>query len=137
MVGIIIALVSFSLLVFIAMFIAMWKVYVKAGVEGWWSIIPIANFIKLCQIAGVKALVVIISFCCLFAGVLVTLFVPLIGGLLSFAGMLVTIISVYVIYVKLFRRFGLKGLLWGLCAVCMPFIGIAVIAFNPYIEYDF
>jgi Zn-dependent protease with chaperone function len=32
--------------------IAMWKIFVKAGVEGWKSIIPFYNYWVLCEIVG-------------------------------------------------------------------------------------
>ncbi len=41
-----------SLLIIIAMFAGMWKVFEKAGKPGWAAIIPIYNIIILLQVAG-------------------------------------------------------------------------------------
>ena len=40
----------------------MWKVFVKAGKPGWAAIIPIYNFVVLCEIAGKPAWWVVLMF---------------------------------------------------------------------------
>ncbi len=44
------SIVIFGLSVF--MLVATWKVFTKAGKPGWGAIIPIYNFVLLCNIAG-------------------------------------------------------------------------------------
>lgn len=39
---------------YILLVIAMWKIFAKAGVAGWKSLIPIYNVYKYCQIIGVS-----------------------------------------------------------------------------------
>ena len=40
----------------------MWKIFVKAGKPGWAAIIPIYNFVVLCEIAGKPAWWVVLLF---------------------------------------------------------------------------
>ena len=42
--------------------IAMWKIFVKAGEEGWKSIIPIYNIIILLKISGINPLLILVNF---------------------------------------------------------------------------
>ena len=49
-----------SILVMVVAIIAMWKVFTKAGEEGWKSIIPIYNTIVLFKIAGLNPLMVLL-----------------------------------------------------------------------------
>lgn len=44
--------------------IGMWKVFTKAGKEGWKSLIPIYNIYTLCEIIGVSPWWILISFGC-------------------------------------------------------------------------
>jgi hypothetical protein len=41
---------------------SMWKIFVKAGKPGWAAIIPIYNFVVLCEIAGKPAWWVVLLF---------------------------------------------------------------------------
>ena len=50
----------FSIVVMVVAIIAMWKVFTKAGEEGWKSIIPIYNTIVLFKIAGLNPLMVLL-----------------------------------------------------------------------------
>lgn len=43
-----------GLAIFVVMIIGMWKMFVKAGKEGWKSLIPIYNIYTLCEITGVS-----------------------------------------------------------------------------------
>jgi len=46
------ALFFTSLIIWVVSIIALWKVFEKAGVEGWKAIIPFYNYWVLCEIAG-------------------------------------------------------------------------------------
>lgn len=50
----------FSIIVAVIAIIAMWKVFTKAGEEGWKSIIPIYNMVVLFKIAGLNPLMVLL-----------------------------------------------------------------------------
>ena len=56
--------------------IGMWKVFTKAGKEGWKSLIPIYNLYTLCEIVGVSPWWILI----VFVGGLVCI-IPIIGWL--------------------------------------------------------
>lgn len=60
--------------------IGLWKMFSKAGEEGWKSIIPIYNLYTLCVIIGVSPYWILFVVC--------SVFIPIIGGLLSFASVL-------------------------------------------------
>jgi hypothetical protein len=42
----------FSLVIFVIMIAAMWRIFTKAGEEGWKAIIPIYNIVVLLKIVG-------------------------------------------------------------------------------------
>lgn len=50
------------LAIVLLMIASMWKVFVKAGKPGWAAIIPIYNFVVLCEIAGKPAWWVVLMF---------------------------------------------------------------------------
>ena len=52
--GFISAILVFGLVIYIFMVIASWKIFTKAGIEGWKSLIPIYNAYLLYKIAGVS-----------------------------------------------------------------------------------
>ena len=52
----------FSIVLYVLMIIAGWKVFVKAGKPGWAIIIPIYNIIVMCQVAGKPGWWVILYF---------------------------------------------------------------------------
>lgn len=56
--------------------IGMWKLFVKAGKEGWKSLIPVYNLYTLCEIVGVSPWWILI----IFVGGLVCI-IPIIGWL--------------------------------------------------------
>ena len=47
-------------IVLVLTIIAMWKIFTKAGVEGWKSLIPIYNVYVLCKIVGISFWVYVI-----------------------------------------------------------------------------
>ena len=46
------AILLFSFLAIAASFVANWKIFEKAGVEGWKSLIPFYNSYVICEISG-------------------------------------------------------------------------------------
>ena len=62
-----------GLAIAIFMIITMWKVFTKAGKQGWYAIIPFLNTYTLCEIAGIKGWLGIVV---PFAGI-----VPFVGSL--------------------------------------------------------
>ena len=51
-----------ALIIMILQIVAMWKIFTKAGEEGWKSIIPIYNTIVLFKICGLSPLCIFIYF---------------------------------------------------------------------------
>ena len=60
--------------------IGTWKILTKANKPGWGALIPFYNEYLLCQITGVNPWWIVIVICSGFLS-----FIPVIGGLLSFA----------------------------------------------------
>lgn len=88
--GVIIFAWIIGMTVAVLQIIAMWKIFSKAGEEGWKSIIPVYNIITLFKIAGLSPLLVLVY--------LVTI-IPFIGYLAVLA------LTVY-LNIKLGKAFG-------------------------------
>ena len=78
--GFFIVFMLICLAVAVVSIIGMWKMFTKAGEEGWKSIIPIYNMVTLCKIVGVSPWWILIVF---VAGLLN--FIPIIGALVNLA----------------------------------------------------
>ena len=78
--GIMIFVILISLAVAIVSIIGMWKMFTKAGEEGWKAIIPIYNAYILCKITGVSPWWILITFIAGFLSI-----VPIIGSLVQLA----------------------------------------------------
>ena len=78
--GFMLVFLLIGLAVAVVTIIGMWKMFTKAGEEGWKSIIPIYNSIVLCKIVGVSPWWILISF---VSGLLS--FIPILGSLLQLA----------------------------------------------------
>ena len=78
--GFMLVFLLIGLAVAVVAIIGMWKMFTKAGEEGWKSIIPIYNAITLCKIVGVNPWWILIVF---VAGLLN--FIPIIGALVNLA----------------------------------------------------
>ena len=113
-VGAIMAYTVFMLAFMILSIVIMWKLYYKAGYDGWKCLIPFYNTYIMVKIAG-------------FSGWLFLLyFVPCVG-------MIFSLICLF----KMGKKFG--GTAMGTCYL-IPLIGLfamAYCAFSVNIEYDF
>lgn len=115
--------------------ICTWRLFVKAGVEGFWSLVPVANIFKFLKIANNTPVIQILGILICVVGYFVKgmhkmLFITPIVGLVIFG------LGISLMNIKLMERFGYKSFGWILIAVFCPIIGYAVIAFNPYTEYE-
>ena len=100
------------LAVAIVMIASMWKIFVKAGKPGWAAIIPIYNFVVLCEIAGKPAWWVVL------------LFVPV-----------VNFVVIIILSIALAKKFG-KGTGYGLGlaflgVVFYPLLGFSDAQYDP------
>ena len=100
------------LAVAILMIASMWKIFVKAGKPGWAAIIPIYNFVVLCEIAGKPAWWVVL------------LFVPV-----------VNFVVIIILSIALAKKFG-KGTGYGLGlaflgVVFYPLLGFSDAQYDP------
>ena len=96
----------------VLMIASMWKVFVKAGKPGWAAIIPIYNFVVLCEIAGKPAWWVVL------------LFVPF-----------VNFVVIIILSIALAKKFG-KGTGYGiglalLGIVFYPMLGFGSAQYDP------
>lgn len=95
--------------------VSMWKIFKKAGKEGWASLIPIYNLVVLFQISGVNP------------KALLWLLLPFLGP---------TIVMVYIIiaYIKLAKAFGKSsGFAVGLIFLNTIFMGILAFDDSTYL----
>ena len=95
----------------ILMIASMWKVFVKAGKPGWAAIIPIYNFVVLCEIAGKPAWWVVL------------LFIPV-----------VNFIIIIILSIALAKKFG-KGTGYGLGLAFLGIIFYPMLGFGSA-QYD-
>lgn len=84
--GLMIVWAIICLAIAIVTIIGMWKVFTKAGEEGWKSIIPVYNIYTLCKIIGVSPWWILIVF---GAGVLSA--IPILGILIGLAEMVAAV----------------------------------------------
>lgn len=117
--GLGIAIVFLALAIGIFSIIVMWKVFEKAGKTGWYSIIPIYNYVVLLEIVGLKWYY-IFGFCLSF--------IPVVGSIL-------VILYNIVISIKLAKSFG-KEVGFGIGIAFLPVIFEAIIAFDKSISYN-
>ena len=78
--GMLIIIALIAIAVAVVTIIGLWKVFTKAGEEGWKAIIPIYNVYTLCKITGVNPYWILIVFVSSFVS-----FIPIIGSLLQLA----------------------------------------------------
>lgn len=94
------------------MVICLWKIFKKAGKEGWAAIVPVYNIIMVIEISGLP-----LWYIALF-------FVP-------FAN----IYAVFKIYIELAKKFG-KDAGFGVLCVFLPYIGLPILAFSKSAVYQ-
>ena len=86
--------------------VAMWKVFKKAGKEGWAALIPIYNLVVLFQISGIDQK-------------------KLLWFLLPFIGQIIVFVYLMMAYIKLAKAFGKSsGFAAGLIFLNVVFMGI-------------
>ena len=86
--------------------VAMWKVFKKAGKNGWEAIIPIYNLVVLFQISGIEPK-------------------KLLWFLLPFIGQIIVFVYLIMAYIKLAKAFGKSsGFAAGLIFLNVIFMGI-------------
>jgi tetratricopeptide (TPR) repeat protein len=107
--------IYYVICIIIAVFtlVCLWIVFSKAGRPGWAAIIPIYNWVVLCQIAGYSGLYFLL------------VFIPVIN-----------IIFMFFLYVGLAERFG-QGTLFGIGLFLLGPIFLAIMAFNKNIQYEY
>ena len=96
----------FSSLVGIFLIICMWRIFTKAGKEGWKSIIPIYNVIVLLEIAELPAWYIILYF------------IPL-----------VNIYALFKVFINLAHKFG-KSTGFGVLMIFFGIVGFPILAFG-------
>lgn len=96
--------------------VCAWKVFEKAGVEGWKAIVPVYNGWVLAEIAGKPGWWGIVG----LAGV-----IPLVGWVAS----IVAFVLYIIIAIELSKKFG-KEPLFSLVLILVPVIGFAILAFG-------
>jgi hypothetical protein len=100
----------FVLIIAVIGIIANWKIFTKAGEEGWKSIIPIYNYVTLLKIVGINPLWIL------------ALLVPFVGGI---AGLILSIAT----YLRLSQGFG-KSTGFAIGLIFVPFVFLLILAFD-------
>lgn len=113
-----IGVLMFALAVVVFTVIVSWKMYEKAGKEGWKSIIPIYSTIVKLDIIGYKWYYV---------------FFLLLNGI-SYIGPVIVMLFTILYSIKLAKSFG-QSVSFGIGLAFLPTIFIAIIAFDKDIKY--
>jgi len=91
--------------------IGFWRLFVKAGVPGWYSLIPILSQWYMFKIAGYKGWLAFV-------------------GLIPVIGQIVALIATVLSFESINRRFGKIGFGWTLFAVLLSPIWVVVLGFE-------
>ncbi len=94
-----------SLVLVVLAIVGMWKTFVKAGVPGWHSLIPILNVYDICKIALRDSV-----------------------GLFTVLSILIPLVMIYP-SIKLAKAFG-KGTGFGILVFLLGFIGYPILGFG-------
>lgn len=101
-----------ALVVAVITIVALWKVYKKAGYEGWETLIPIYNLVIMFKIAGLSPWNILL------------LFVPF-----------VNIYIVFRLYINLAHKFG-KSTAFGVGIVFLSIVFLPLMAFDDNCVYQ-
>ncbi len=99
-----------SCIISLLFIISLWKIFKKAGRNGWEAIVPIYNLYVLLEIGGQKGVLVFFA-------------------LIPIVGFIIVLIFEIKAIIELSRRFGKSG---GFAVLCIffPFIGFPILAFS-------
>ncbi len=103
-----------SVIIFVIAIASLWKIFEKAGVEGWKALIPFYNMWVLAEIAGLPGWVGLAA--------IFSLLIPILGIFIFFGLMLY-------IYYGLAKAFG-KDILYALGLTFLSFIFLPILAFG-------
>ncbi|MGN7862579.1 DUF5684 domain-containing protein [Microbacterium sp. 22303] len=99
--------ITVSLIFYVIVVIALWKVFTKAGHPGWLAIIPIVNLIFLIKIAGLSGWFVLLYL------------IPIVNIVMSI-----------IVAIKLGKNFGKSGVFSFFLLWLFSFIGYFIIGFG-------
>ena len=128
-IGLLFFIVSLLSIVVIA---STWKLYTKAGVEGWKSLIPIYKEWVTIQIAfsNTKNWLIIAPVLTFFAGFTTQLDLPYVGLLILSAA---SIVNIYIAY-NFIRRFATQGM--AILSIFFPLVIYPIVAFSDKFQYE-
>lgn len=110
----------FSLLISVFIIVCMWKIFTKAGEEGWKAIIPFYNsWILAKMVANNNVLVFLLTM-----GSFLSI-IPVLGWILSIAGL----VGAVMMDLGLAKVFG-KDTLFGVLLIFFPYVMIPILAFG-------
>lgn len=104
------------LAVLAVMVVSMWKIFEKAGVEGWKAIIPVYNGWVMAEIAGKPGWWALVG----LAGI-----IPLVGIFASLAAFVLYVL----IAIELAKAFG-KDPVYAALLILLPVVGFPMLAFS-------
>lgn len=105
------AIIMAIILIYLIPVIAGWKLFEKAGIAGWKSLIPIYNLYLIYKLSGISGLWIIplLVVACFGAIVNSGIILPLWASIVLIVFLVLTIISRIMFYIKLPKAFG-KGI---------------------------
>ena len=104
--GFIVVIAIIGLIVGIIMIIARWKIFTKAGEEGWKAIIPIYSDMVLCKIVGIWEFYPLAIFGISFVVGMISGVAEGVGSLLSLAAYAASIYYAVILSISVAQSFG-------------------------------
>ena len=104
-IGLLLFFMAIITVAWIIMVIGEWKIFKKAGREGWYALIPVYNSWVLCEVVGISPYWVLVVIGCSFIGGLFTIIPPL-AALVSLAVIVVKVYYKILLSISLARSFG-------------------------------
>ena len=123
---IVILLIALTVLVF--SIIAQWKLFKKAGKQGWEAIVPFYNNWVLIEISGLHWWYFLIS-----------LGLSLLGSAVASLAFITSIANYYInfiIYYNLAKKTKQNEILFGILGIFIPIVPLIILGFNKNITYE-
>ena len=106
--------IAISIALIVLVYVAYWKIFKKAGREGWEGIVPIHNTLEIFRMGGLPG-----------AYIFIVLFAPII----PFVGWIVSVVFMFIMNIHLAHSFG-KSTGFGVGLTLLGFIFYPILAFG-------
>lgn len=122
-------IIVFALIIAILLIIARWKIFTKAGEEGWKSLIPIYSDMVLCKISGVWEWYPLVVFGASFVSGMLSGISESLGGIITLLASIASIYYTVILCISVAQSFG-KDTGFGIGLLFLNVIFYPILAFG-------